>query len=260
MFKEFQNDFWQEEHHWYTLYVLDINSGMIFTIPYPFNDYKLIWYTNNFTNQSRNYDDLHKNVTNLQLYDNLSIKKYPFYFSNIKDLSIIDQPWLPNERLFPNDTIDYLIGKVNLSKLKHFDLSTYQIKPTILLQIVKKSPQLSKMTADTNLIRSFFSNNELCYDRMEQFFQTFSSLEELFCGFARMSSEDSWDFWISLINHIEQFSIINICNLSTRSIYNEKFYSQLQDKASKHNFIYRLVPPDIDKTIDICTQLKIWID
>jgi hypothetical protein len=98
------------------------------------------------------------------------------------------------------------------------------------------------------------------YHDMEKFYEIFSSLEKLYCGFIRMSSENAWDFWISLISHISQFSTISIWNISTRGIYEEKVFSQLQDKAIKRNLIFRFIPPDRDKRIDIQTKLQIWID
>ena len=277
MFKRFQSDFWQIEHHWPTLYVLDINSALIFTIPYCYNNYELIWYTDSSLNQSANYSNINDQVTSLQLHDNLSIHKYPYHFSNVTELSITNQPWLPDDRMFNSGNIKYIKEKINLSKLKNLNLASYQMQTSVLLQILKESPRLSEMTADTDLIRSFYDNAELCaylskmiktlllishngYHGMEKFFEVFSSLEKLNCGFSHMSSENSWNFWISLVNHLSQFSSISICNLTTRSIYNEKFFTQLQNEVMRRNLIYRLVPPDVDETQDVCTVLNIWID
>ncbi|CAF1358441.1 unnamed protein product [Rotaria sordida] len=182
-----------------------------------------------------------------------------------------------NDHLFNEGNIQHLKEKVNLSKLKHLDLASYHIKTLILLQILKESPQLSEMTVDTDLIRSFFDNRELCeylskmiktlhiiachgYHDMEKFHEIFSSVEKFYCGFVRMISQNAWDFWISLISHISKFSAISIWNISTAWIYEENFFSQLQDEAIKRNLIFRLIPPDRDKSRHIQTKLQIWID
>ncbi|CAF4065303.1 unnamed protein product [Rotaria sordida] len=279
MFKQFQSDFWQIQHHWDTVYVLDINFALIFTTPYYSNTYELIWYTDSYSNKPVNYFNVHDKVTNLKLYDNLSINKYPYYFSNVTELNITNMGWPSNinDHLFNEGNIQHLKERVNLSKLKHLDLASYHIKTSILLQILKESPQLSEMTVDTDLIRSFFDNRELCeylskmiktlhiiachgYHDMEKFHEIFSSVEKLYCGFVRMSSQNAWDFWISLISHISKFSAISIWNISTAWIYEEKFFSQLQDEAIKRNLIFRFIPPDRDKSRHIQTKLQIWID
>jgi hypothetical protein len=278
MFKQFQSDFWQIEHHWHTAYVLDINSALIFTIPYYSNTYELVWYTDSNSNKSVNHFDVHDKVTNLKLHNNLSIKKYPYYFSNVTELDIAYLwPSDIKDRLFTEENIIYFKEKVNLSKLKHLDLKSFRIETSILLQILKESPQLSEMTLDTDLIRSFFTNSELCeylskmikklviiahsgYHNMEKFYDVFSSLEKLECGFVRMSSDHGWDFWISLINHLKQFSAISLCNISTAWIYEEKFFSQLQNEATKRNLIFRFIPPDINESQPIQTTLNIWVD
>ncbi|CAF4426301.1 unnamed protein product [Rotaria sp. Silwood2] len=278
MFKQFQSDFWQIEHHWHTVYVLDINFALIFTIPYYSDTYDLVWYTDSYSNKSVNHFNVHDKVTNLKLHNNLSIKKYPYYFSNVRELSIAYLwPSDINDRLFTEENIIYFKEKINLSKLKQLNLSSYSIETSILLQILIESPRLSEMTLDTDLIRSFFNNSELCeylskmiktlhiiahsgYHNMEKFYETFSSLEILHCGFVRMSSENDWNFWISLINHLSQFSTISLCNISTTWIYEEKFFSQLQNEATNRNLIFRFIPPHKNKSQHIQTELQIWID
>ncbi|CAF1258703.1 unnamed protein product [Rotaria sordida] len=64
MFKQFQSDFWQIQHHWDTVYVLDINFALIFTTPYYSNIYELIWYTDSYSNKPVNYFNVHDKVTN----------------------------------------------------------------------------------------------------------------------------------------------------------------------------------------------------
>jgi hypothetical protein len=217
-------------------------------------------------------------VTNLNLHNNLSIKKYPYYFSNVTELSIAYLwPSDINDRLFTEENIIYFKEKVNLSKLKHLDLKSYRIETSILLQILKESPQLSKMTLDTDLIRSFFNNSELCeylskmiktlciiahsgYHKMEKCYDVFSSLEQLECGFVRMSYENGCNFWISLVNHLSQFKAISLCNISTEWIYEEKFFSQLQNEANKRNLIFRFIPSDRNQSQPIQTTLNIWVD
>ena len=212
MIKQFQSDFWQIEHYWPTAYVLDLNSALIFTTPYYSTTYKLIWYTDSYATESINPFQIHEKVTDLELHNNLSLKKYPYYFSNVTELCIAYLwPSDISERLFTEENLIYFKEKVNLSKLKHLDLKSYRMETSMLLEIFKQSPQLSELTLDTDLIRTFFSHSELCkylskmiktlhliahsgYHHMEKFFETFSSLEILHCGFVRMSTENNWDF------------------------------------------------------------------
>jgi hypothetical protein len=98
------------------------------------------------------------------------------------------------------------------------------------------------------------------YHNMEKFYEVFSSLEKLHCSFVRMSYENGWHFFISLISHLSQFSAISLYNISSTWIYEEKFFSQLQNEVTKRNLIFRFIPPDRDKSRCIQTTLQIWID
>jgi hypothetical protein len=85
-FKQFQNSFWLDQHHWYTEYVLDRYSAYIYTIPYISNTYILTPYTNRYSNKLINNFNKFNNVTNLILYQKTMKNKYEFYFSNVESL------------------------------------------------------------------------------------------------------------------------------------------------------------------------------
>ncbi|CAF1289709.1 unnamed protein product [Rotaria sordida] len=85
-FKQFQSDFWQEEHHWYTEYVINKYSAWIYTIPYLSNKYVAhiddIRYSNNLINNVNTFG----NVADLTLDDDSPTKNCQFYFSNVTSL------------------------------------------------------------------------------------------------------------------------------------------------------------------------------
>jgi hypothetical protein len=66
--EQFQGAFWQEQHHWFTEYVLDDNSAFIYTIPYTSNTYSITPHTNRYPNKSINNANTFDNVSNLLLY------------------------------------------------------------------------------------------------------------------------------------------------------------------------------------------------
>ncbi|CAF1555708.1 unnamed protein product, partial [Adineta ricciae] len=54
---EFQNEFWTEQHHWYTEYSLSTCSATIYTIPYMVDSYQLEYESNRYGNQLINTFD-----------------------------------------------------------------------------------------------------------------------------------------------------------------------------------------------------------
>jgi hypothetical protein len=88
-FQQFQNKFCQDEHHWYTEYVLDTDSAYIYTLPYISNTYTLTPYTNRHSNGFINDFNKFRNVTNLILYQKAMRTNCEFYFSNVESLILV---------------------------------------------------------------------------------------------------------------------------------------------------------------------------
>ncbi|CAF1388053.1 unnamed protein product [Rotaria sordida] len=122
----FQRKFWIEQHHWYTQLISNQYSICIYTIPYLLNTFKLesdtvIHYNTIFT-MSNLFDD----ITHLTLTVQSINEKYQFYFPNIISLTLINSNDVLNNFSEHIDFIQYLKMIINLSNLKHLDISKYK--------------------------------------------------------------------------------------------------------------------------------------
>jgi hypothetical protein len=284
IFERFQNDFWKSEHHWHTAYILGTRYAQIFTIPYWSNTFELDSYVGSYSNKSINSLHIFDKVTNLTLSDHISFEKLPYYFSNVTSLTLKSISNDSNENcLFNNENLSNIKRIINLSKLKHLDVQYHNhIKASMLIELFKISRQLSELTINMNLIRSFLDNKELCeylskmikkldisnchgyydledfyqtlssveklnyqldYFDIEKFYQTFSNVEKLDCQFGPMYSLNPWDFWLSLLSHSSQFSSITIWDIHSELVYKEIFHSRLVDEARRRNLVYEIILP-----------------
>jgi hypothetical protein len=85
-FKQFQNDFWFKQHQWFNEYVLDKNSAVIYTLPYPSNTFRLKFSTEKYSNPLIRYMNPFDNVTDLTVCNGVVTEKYDYYFSNVTSL------------------------------------------------------------------------------------------------------------------------------------------------------------------------------
>jgi hypothetical protein len=159
--KQFQTDFWQHEHQWFTESAETEDFVSIFTIPYFKNTFKLSPNGKRYHNNLKKYVDAFQNVTELKLYTEAITDKCQYYFPNVTDLRLISD----NHIRLTIEHIEYLKKMVNLFNLKCLDIS-YDNKISIdlpaFLILVKEAQQLLSLTIYWNSLASFFANNELC--------------------------------------------------------------------------------------------------
>jgi len=201
-FKQFQTDFWQEKHHWYSEYVIQDRSTFIHTIPYPLNIYQLEQDEIRHSNNSLNNINKFVNVTDLKIYPSVLTENYQYYFSNVTSITLCARRFGSHPT---TKYIEYLKQIVNLSNLKHLDtMSNLKIESSsVFLELLKETSQLSSMIINGKNLQSCFQNDELCkylnkmirilhvhdsyislwkYVKLNKFCQIFSNLEHLKCS------------------------------------------------------------------------------
>ncbi|CAF1452759.1 unnamed protein product, partial [Rotaria sordida] len=166
-FKQFYTKFWQEEHHWLVEYILHDYSAVIYTIPYILNTYTLtidsIRYSNKLVNQFNTFD----NVTDLIIDDQVLTKKvsHHFRFSKVVSLTLRSSTymWNKNDNSILREYIESLRTIVNLSNIKHLDISNdhHMEMSFILLEILKEASNLSSLKIAPHILKSLLDNNDL---------------------------------------------------------------------------------------------------
>ncbi|CAF4006939.1 unnamed protein product [Rotaria sordida] len=277
-FNQFQSDFWLKQHYWYTEYSLKESLGrttaLIYTLPCIADRFELKLDINRYYNKLINNFDVFNNVKYLSLDSEILSKECHYYFSNVTSLILKCK-----SNLFKRDSdrillkakhIKSLKMTVNLYNLKHLDISFLcKIESsTILLEILKQSPNLSSISIDPNYLLSLFSDNELCkylnkmikkldmlipslnkFSKIEQFCKIFSNIEQLKCNITQL------DDLLFLLNNLSKLSILKVSDTSTN-----KFIYKFKDEASKLNIVYYLRSYNDNSYDKICNlDLSIWI-
>ncbi|UJR19126.1 hypothetical protein I4U23_022256 [Adineta vaga] len=224
--KEFQNDFWCNQHHWYTEYVIDeSSSGSIYTIPYPCNKFEFGLfqidekrYQNGLINSMNTFD----NVKYLTI-DVRMLKGNNYYFSNINSLICVYQYRSRNSYIeITHSEFKAMQMMVNLSSVKHLSL-VYTLFETsdIFKEMFRSTTHLSSLDISLPYLISLFKDTELCqylsksiknlglsrgsfqkFDELEEFSKIFVNLEQLHC------SLDEADI-LFLIKHLPKLEYIN---------------------------------------------------
>ncbi|CAF1201612.1 unnamed protein product [Rotaria sordida] len=277
-FNQFQSDFWLKQHHWYTEYSLKESLGrttaLIYTLPCIADRFELKLDINRYYNKLINNFDVFHNIKYLSLDSEILSKECHYYFSNVTSLILKCK-----SNLFKRDSDRILLKAkhikslkmiVNLYNLKHLDISFLcKIESsTILLEILKQSPNLSSISVDPNYLLSLFSDNELCkylnkmikkldmlipsldkFSKIEQFCKIFSNIEQLKCNITQL------DDLLFLLNNLSKLSILKVSDTSTN-----KFIYKFKDEASKLNIVYYLRSYHDNSYDKICNlDLSIWI-
>ncbi|UJR24262.1 hypothetical protein I4U23_027229 [Adineta vaga] len=87
IFMEFQDDFWQKEHHWYTEFFVSINSGSIHTVSYPSNHFTLQKFLSQYDYPLLNTSNKYHSVKRLEIGTGAwNDDNDQFYFSNVDSL------------------------------------------------------------------------------------------------------------------------------------------------------------------------------
>jgi hypothetical protein len=276
-FKQFQTDFWQKQHHWFTEYAITKNFAFIYTIPYVSNEHILLPNTKRYYNNLRNNANTFINLRNLELYQKNLTKGCEYYFPNVISLTLIssDDDCLTRKR------IDYLKNIVNLFNLKHLDISNYNAtSSSVLLNILKQAPQLFSLSIKWSQLTSFFNDSELCkylnkmikrlyideerlyldkrsyldnkrFDHFiknndypfeaKQFCQIFSNIEHLKCDSSHGKE------LLLLINHLSKLSTLHVKWLTEDKL--TKYLFRFKEEVRKLNAIYKI---EINPTCTCC--------
>ena len=162
--KQFQSDFWQKQHHWYTEYSLSNREASIYTVPYILDTYVLTSNISRYFDESLNNVNTFDHVRNLTLIPDLITEKCQYHFSNVTSLALGDP--LPFTTMISQDIkhIDYLKMIVNFWNIRHLAIgkSLKLETPSGLLKILKESPQLSSLAINPDVLISLLDNEELC--------------------------------------------------------------------------------------------------
>ena len=252
-FQRFQSDFWCKQHQWYTMNEIRDSLASIYTVPYALNKYELIASTTKFSDTVVNKFDVFNNVTNLIVLARSISNDFQYYFSNVEKLQFTNHTtflhdWAPFELTM--DEIICLKKIMNFSKIKILKIwRGCRIKSTILLEILKLSPQLSSLVIEKSMLFSFFENNELnqylnqmidqldinrCSENiflkskeLNLFCKIFSNVKHLECCINK-----STDF-LFLIDHLSKLTQITV-HYSSRT-YREEICDELRKTARQRN-------------------------
>ncbi|UJR24205.1 hypothetical protein I4U23_027171 [Adineta vaga] len=197
IFKQFQSDFWCNEHHWYTDYFIFRKSRSIYTIPYPFHTFQ-------YTGENNKHVDSFDNVTDLSIFSEMLPEKSQFYFPNVISLSIQQtiESWNGEYYKLTDENAKCLFKMINLSNIKHLLIENIFFESSSIFEdILKGIQQLSSLCIKPNILIKHFDDYELCKylnksikklktyfsfynnsEDIERFCEIFSNLEELWCG------------------------------------------------------------------------------
>jgi hypothetical protein len=253
-FRQFQTNFWEEQHHWFTEYMIQINFVSIYTIPYFSNFYILSTNYESYCKNLRDNVNTFINVTNLMLDQKSLSINCEYYFSNVTSLILN----LSNSELLTTEHIEYLKKIINLFNLKHLNISDYiriPINSSVLLEIVKQASQLSSLTIHWNQFASFINDSELCKYlnkriktlhiddngngsiddsfKAEQFCEVFSNIEHLQCknGFGKQLS--------FLLNRLPKLSTLKLEWLTRDNP--KEYLARFENEIQKLNVVYDII-------------------
>jgi hypothetical protein len=264
--KQFENDFWIKEHHWYTAYELNKWGITIFTVPYCKDYYELASDTEVYSNNSLiDKSKLFDNVTSLKVSLNVKLQNSDLMFSNIESLTFHTEYIYSLPETVP---IQVLKNNVNLSKLKHLRLGhscEMQSASIFFLEIFKQAPHFSSISIYIQNLLALLNNGELCkyfnkmitklelhqehvgqfipFDQLKEVWKIFSNVEELKCGISGLQNV------VELLNRLPNLSNLYVCSST--------FYN-----AKTTEVFLRSTLPDLDANFELDSEikyLKIWI-
>lgn len=255
-FKQFQTDFWQKQHHWYTEYVIQERNAIVYTPPYPLTTYTLEQSGTRYSNNLVNNINTFTNVTHLDIYPSVFSENNAYYFPNITTITLY--VWRYGS-LLTTEYIEYLKTILNRCNVKCLEtINKLVIKnPLDLFELLKLTPNLSTLIMNSKSLQSCFKNDELCKSfnkmitnlqihdsnvshwkdiKINQFCEIFSNLEHLKCCI------DDENNLLFLIEHLPKLSTLKATYRG--NVDPETKLNRFKKEAEKFNLIF-----DIERTL-----------
>ena len=155
LFNEFQNDFWLKERQWYTEYLLADSYGLIYSIPYFLNSFRIQDSKSRFSSKLMKNSDKYSNIHQLEIIADLWMDENDYYFSNIDLLEFSYE--------YPI-SVQSLKDYINLNHVKQLKLNADdKINSSFLLNLLKHAPNISTLSIHIHLVMSLLNNDELCF-------------------------------------------------------------------------------------------------
>jgi hypothetical protein len=251
IFEQFQSDFWLQQHHWYSEYTLESDSAMIYTIPYISDTYQMTPDTKRSYNKLINNINIFDNVSYLKLHQEVISLQNSYYFPNVISLKLKSKLCFADiaDRFLKMEHIHSLKTNVYLSNVKHLAISSNceMESSSVLLHLLKQTPQLSSLDMELDILQSFFDNDELCTyfnklitrldihkysyngfnnsNEIEKFCRIFSNIEHLTCYINQLND------LVYLLIHLRNLFMMEI-HIST-VVNRESFVRELNNEAQK---------------------------
>ncbi|CAF0981479.1 unnamed protein product [Adineta ricciae] len=161
LFNGFQNDFWHEQHHWYTNYTIRRGySGAIYTIPYSRSEYYLDLPIDLEDSVLSNDPSTFNNVKRLSIRNQQITDNLPYYFQNVQSL-ILSKEWYVDKYEF--SYVKFLSSIVNTSNVTCLELRPdYFTAQSEFLDLFKILPHLSSLHVHRKHLNKFYDDINLC--------------------------------------------------------------------------------------------------
>ncbi|CAF0981462.1 unnamed protein product [Adineta ricciae] len=128
IFSKFQGDFWHEQHRWYTNYQIHEYSALIYTIPYPGNDFYLYSPIDLQNSVLSNDTHIFDNVKTLSVEVDQNPRNLPHYFRNVRSLELNIFPENHQSGLTYGTFLPSIVNVSNVTHLaiyRHCKISQY---------------------------------------------------------------------------------------------------------------------------------------
>lgn len=157
--KGFHGDFWKIR------YEMTSSTILVYSIPYPSNKYRLSSLVDSYQSTTINFKMIFEQVKDLSIDYSMIENLGSYSFPNVECLRLTSEYKRNSEQkqhLLTFENIEKLNKYLTLSKLeKLFIDSEYEFQsPSVLIQLLNTTNNLSKLGLDLHLFRDFSSNNE----------------------------------------------------------------------------------------------------
>lgn len=161
-YREFQTDFWHQQHCWHIECIFDKSKVLFYTVPYSLNEFEILPYSRRLFNKSFNNVNTYANVTDLKVCPEGIIENSGYYFSNVKLLNLHQCP-SNNDSFLRIEHVACLKTSVNLNGVTHLNVSLkYEFRSSLALLLLLKeaSRVLSSLKIQKDILFSLLGDYE----------------------------------------------------------------------------------------------------